>query len=313
MDAFSTTLNTVIKALTRLRNEEPADFAPAVARIIECNGKVIVAGVGKSGHIGRKISATLASTGTSSLFVHPTEASHGDLGMIGADDICILISNSGETAELGDMIYYCKRFSIPLIGISSHAGSTLMRSADYQLLMPDAPEACPIGMAPMTSTTLTLAMGDALAAALMIERGFQDRDFGVFHPGGKLGAQVQYVSDLMHGGDAVPLVDRDMPMNEVVLVMTQKGFGISGVVDGDGQLVGVISDGDLRRKIDQLFEHRAGDIMNPAPLTVTGDTLAATALAVLNENAISSLMVVDDAGAPVGILHMHDLLRGGVA
>lgn len=207
-------------ALQYLAGHLPEDFAAAVDKILACQGRVIVSGIGKSGHIGRKLAATLASTGTPSYFVHATEASHGDLGMIGAQDICILISNSGETTELRDIVYHTQRFSIPMIGISSNPESTLMKAADFRLTLPKRPEACLIGMAPTTSTTLTLALGDALAVALMEQRGFVAEDFGIYHPGGKLGAQMRTVADLMHGGDAVPLLAQDAPMSDVLLAMT---------------------------------------------------------------------------------------------
>ena len=221
-------LTTEAQALTLLSDHMPPDFPAVVRLILAVQGRVIVSGIGKSGHIGRKISATLASTGTPSFFVHASEASHGDLGMITPDDICILISNSGETQELGDVLAHTRRFSIPLVGISSRDGSTLMRAADYQLLLPPAPEACPMGMAPTTSTTLTLALGDALAVALMEQRNFQPDQFRTFHPGGKLGAQLATVAQLMHGADAVPLVGYDAPMDQVLLEMTSKGFGTTG-------------------------------------------------------------------------------------
>jgi arabinose-5-phosphate isomerase len=298
-------------ALETMANELPADFAAVVELILGTNGRVIVSGIGKSGHIGRKISATLASTGTPSFFVHSTEASHGDLGIITPNDICILISNSGETKELGDVVAHTRRFSIPLVAISSGSESTLMKAADYRLLLPKSPEACPMGMAPTTSTTLTLALGDALAVALMTERNFQPENFRTFHPGGKLGAQLALVSQVMHSADAVPLVAVDAPMDEALLVMTSKGFGTAGVLK-DGRLAGIISDGDLRRNMSKLMDSAAGDVATLDPVTVSPETLAAQALAVMNDKKIMALFVVDDTGAPVGILHMHDLLRAGV-
>ncbi len=298
-------------ALRQMHDALPADFAPVVALILNAKGRVIVSGIGKSGHIGRKIAATLASTGTPSYFVHCAEASHGDLGMVTADDICLLISNSGETTELQDILAHTRRFSIPTVAISSKPNSTLMKAADYQLCLPPAPEACSIGMAPTTSTTLTLALGDALAVALMEQRDFQPEDFRVFHPGGKLGAQLATVAQLMHKGADLPVVAPDMAMQDCLLTMTSKGFGIAAVVD-QGRLVGVISDGDLRRNMDRLMQASAGEIASPSPVTVSPDTLAAAALAIMNARKISVLMVVGDAGAPVGILHIHDLLRAGI-
>lgn len=299
-------------AIAQMGENLPADFAPVVALILGAKGRVIVSGIGKSGHIGRKIAATLASTGTPSYFVHCAEASHGDLGMVTPADICLLISNSGETTELQDILAHTRRFSIPTVAISSKPDSTLMKAADYRLCLPPAPEACSIGMAPTTSTTLTLALGDALAVALMDQRGFMPEDFRVFHPGGKLGAQLATVAQLMHSGDDLPLVAAHTPMQDCLLTMTSKGFGIAAVV-ADGQLAGVISDGDLRRNMAQLMHSTADDIASKTPITVAPDELAASALAIMNARKISVLMVVDNAGHPVGILHIHDLLRAGVA
>lgn len=297
-------------AVTRLADALPKDFEPAVEAILAAKGRVILSGMGKSGHIARKISATFASTGTPSYFVHPAEASHGDLGMIASDDLCILISNSGETAELGDIVGHVARFSIPMIGISRKPDSTLMRAADLRLTLPDEPEACIIGMAPTTSTTLTLALGDALAVAVMERRGFVAENFRTFHPGGKLGAQLTKASQLMHGGQTLPLVPAEAPMPEVLLTMTEKGFGIAGVTEG-GYLAGVITDGDLRRNMDGLMDKTAGEVATRAPRVIGPDTLAAEALALMS-GRITALFVVDAAGVPVGLLHLHDCLRAGV-
>lgn len=305
-------LSTEADALVTLSNALPEDFEACVRLLAEVEGRVILSGIGKSGHIGRKISATLASTGTPSYFVHGAEASHGDLGMITRHDVCLLISNSGETQELRDILLHCKRFSIPLIGISSNPDSTLMQAADYRLTLPKLPEACPMGLAPTTSTTLTLAMGDALAVAVMELRGFKSEDFQVFHPGGKLGAQLSRVADLMHGGDELPLVPADMDMGDALLTMTSKGFGIAAVIE-NGCLVGVVSDGDLRRNMGRLMEMKAGEMASRNPVTVTPDVFAAEALAILNERKIGALMVVDEGNHPVGVLHIHDVLRAGVA
>ncbi|SEO30010.1 arabinose-5-phosphate isomerase [Gemmobacter aquatilis] len=299
-------------ALLVLARDLPADFAPAVDLILATTGRVIVSGMGKSGHVGRKIAATLASTGTPSFFVHPAEASHGDLGMVMPGDVCILISNSGETSELGDLIAHCARFSIPLIGISKRADSTLMRAARLRLTLPDLPEACAIGMAPTTSTTLTLALGDALAVALMESRSFRPDQFRTYHPGGKLGARLATVAQLMHGAEALPLVAEDAPMAETILEMTARGFGVAGVTDAAGRLSGVITDGDLRRKLVGLMEHRASEVATRNPVTAAPETLAAEALAVMNARKITALFVVAPDGRPVGLLHMHDLLRAGV-
>ena len=299
-------------ALEQLAIELPADFSSLVDAILGIQGRVIVSGVGKSGHIGNKIAATLASTGTPASFVHATEASHGDLGMVTATDFCLLISNSGETAELRDIVAHTRRFSIPMAAISSKPDSTLMRAADYKLGLPNAPEACHIGMAPTTSTTLTLALGDALAVALMERRNFRPDDFRVFHPGGKLGAQMATVAQLMHSGDELPVVDANMPMQDALITMTAKGFGIAAVCS-DGRLRGVISDGDLRRHMHHLMEKQAGDIASENPVTVNADQFAAEALNIMNTRKISVLMVVDAENMPIGILHIHDLLRAGVA
>ena len=305
-------LKTEADAILQMVEALPDDFADVVELILNTKGRVIISGVGKSGHIGRKISATLASTGTPSYFVHSAEASHGDLGMITAEDICVLISNSGETNELRDILLHTRRFNIPMVAISSNLNSTLMKSADYKLNLPNLPEACAIGMAPTTSTTLTLALGDALAVSVMEQRGFGSEDFLKNHPGGKLGAQLSRVADLMHKGDSVPTVEANTPMSDVLLSMTSKGFGITGVLE-NGTLLGVISDGDLRRHMGDLMEKTASQIATIDPVTVTPDLFAAQALALLNDKKISALMVVDEAKRPVGIVHIHDLLRAGVA
>jgi len=300
------------RALDQLADELPVDFDAALAAILACRGRVIVSGVGKSGHIGNKIAATLASTGTPANFVHATEASHGDLGMVTEQDFCLLISNSGETAELRDIVAHTRRFSIPMAAISSNPDSTLMQAADYKLTLPKAPEACSIGMAPTTSTTLTLALGDALAVALMERRNFRPDDFRVFHPGGKLGAQMATVGQLMHTGDEVPIVAHDMPMQDVLITMTSKGFGTAAVCQ-DGRLMGVVSDGDLRRHMHHLMQKTAGEIATINPITVRKKQFAAEALNIMNTRKISVLVVVDDTHHPIGVIHIHDLLRAGVA
>lgn len=298
-------------AVSRMAQNLPDDFAPAVERILKIKGRIILSGIGKSGHIARKIASTLASTGTPSYFVHPAEASHGDLGMITQDDLCILLSNSGETSELGDLINHTRRFSIPMIGMSSKPDSTLMRAADLCLTLPQEPEAGS-GIAPTTSTTLALALGDALAMALMEQRGFLSEHFRTYHPGGKLGAQLALVHQLMHGPEAMAVVAPDAGMQTTLLKMSEKGFGIACVVD-HGQLVGVISDGDLRRNSEHLGSRSAGEVATLSPKTVPPDMMAAEALAVMNENKITVLVVVDSANTPVGLLRIHDCLRAGVA
>lgn len=301
------------KALLAMASAVPADFDAAVEAILMMEGRLVVSGIGKSGHVGRKIAATLASTGTPAYFIHSAEASHGDLGMISEKDVCLLLSNSGETAELGDVLAYCARFGIPVIGISSRAGSTLMRSACFELLLPHAPEACPNGMAPTTSTTLSIALGDALAVALMEARGFKAEDFRGFHPGGKLGARMRRVEELMHGAETLPLVKTTTLMGEALLTMSAKGFGIIAVVTENGTLAGIVTDGDLRRNLENLLSHTAGMIASKHPVTVPPSMLAAQALSLMNERKISVLLVADDQNRPVGILHVHDCLRAGVA
>ena len=285
-------------------------FVAALDRLAGVTGRVIVSGVGKSGHVGRKIAATMASTGTPAFFVHAGEASHGDMGMIAAGDAVIAISNSGEAGELRDLVAYTRRFGIPLIAITSRPGSMLAQDADVVLVLPPVGEACPLGLAPTTSTTLTIALGDALAVALLERRGFTADDYKVFHPGGQLGRKLYKVEDLMHGGEELPLVPPGTPMSDVVLVMTQKTFGVAGVVDQAGRLVGIVTDGDLRRHIADLLRHTAADIMTKAPKFVSRTMLAAEAMRRMNEWKITSVFVVDN-GKPVGILRMHDILRAG--
>ena len=288
-------------------------FAEAIRLIKNGAGRVAVTGMGKSGHIARKIAATLASTGTPAFFVHPAEASHGDLGMIGRDDVIIMISNSGETAELRAILDYAKRFDMKIIGVTSRAGSTLGSHADVLLCLPDAREACPIGMAPTTSTLLQLAMGDALALALLEDRGFNATQFKTFHPGGLLGAALTHVKDFMHKAPRLPLVAPTTLMAEALVIMTQKSFGCLGVVDDEGKLIGILTDGDLRRHMSRdLIDLVIADVMTRTPHTMAPDTLASEALEHLNSTKITSIFVVDDEGKPVGLVHIHDLLRQGV-
>lgn len=291
-------------------------FTAAVERLASCTGRVVVTGMGKSGHIGRKLAATFASTGTPAIFVHPAEASHGDMGMIVPGDAVLALSNSGETAELADLVAHARRFGLPLIAITARPASTLARAADLVLALPQAPEACPLGLAPTTSTTMQLALGDALAVALLTRRGFTTTEFSAFHPGGKLGAQLRLVGDLMHRGDAVPLAAPDLPMHRALLLMTGKGFGCLGAVGPDGRLLGVLTDGDLRRAMGpDLLDRRVQDVMNRAPRTIAAHALAADALRAMNhgQRPVTSLFVVDAEDRPEGILHVHDLLRAGVA
>ncbi len=311
-DTGARVLNIEARAVATLADALPDDFAPAAKAILATKGRVILCGIGKSGHIARKISATFASTGTPSAFVHAAEASHGDLGMVMPGDLVITISNSGETSELRDIVAHVARFSIPMIGISKCSDSTLMRAADYRLTLPDAEEACALGMAPTTSTTLALAIGDALAVAVMESRGFVAEQFRTFHPGGKLGAQLSTVAQLMHGPESLPVVEADTPMAETLVVMSAKSFGIAGVVE-DGKLIGVISDGDLRRNIAHLTDRTAGQVATRTPHTIRAALLAAEAMAMMAENKITAVFVVDAQTCPVGIIHLHDCLRAGLA
>jgi arabinose-5-phosphate isomerase len=285
-------------------------FSAAVALLMAAKGRVIVSGMGKSGHIARKIAATFASTGTPAHFVHPAEASHGDLGMVAEGDVLIVLSNSGETPELADILAHAKRFRIPLIGVAGRAGSTLLRQADVAILLPQVPEACETGIVPTTSTTMTLALGDALAIALMEHRAFTPDHFRLFHPGGKLGARLLRVRDLMH--DNPPLVPDTLPMGEALLEITRRGFGVVGVTDAHGTLSGIITDGDLRRHLERLMSHTAGEVMTPNPRTIGPEALAGEALAVMNSAKITCLLVSDGPQA-IGVLHIHDCLRAGVA
>ena len=309
-------LRTEAEALLSFSDSLGESFADAIELMLKCEGRVVVSGMGKSGHVGRKIAATLASTGTPSFFLHPAEASHGDLGMLTRADVALVLSNSGGTPELADVIAHCKRFAIPLIGVASRPESALLSQSDVALLLPRAPEACTVGLAPTTSTTLTLALGDALAVALMERREFSAEKFRVFHPGGKLGSQLIKVRDLMHSGAEMPLVAEDASMRDVLLIMSQKGFGIAGVTGRDGALKGVITDGDLRRNMDGLLERRAVDVASREPRTIRPDALASEALALMNkrERPVLCIFVADPAAgpAPVGIVHVHDCLRAGV-
>jgi len=300
-------------ALEALARSLGSAFAAAVTLLEGLRGRVVVSGMGKSGHVARKIASTLASTGTPALFVHPAEASHGDLGMIVEGDIVLALSNSGETPELADLVAYAKRFAIPIVCITGAAASTLAKAAEVTLVLPRTDEACPMGLAPTTSTTMMMALGDALSVALLEHKGFSRDDFHALHPGGKLGRRLLKVADLMHGGDALPLVDGDVPMSEALIVMTAKRFGCVGIVDGGRILRGIITDGDLRRHMSaHLLERRAGDVMTRDPKTIAPGALASEAVHLMNSRSITNLFVVRD-GIPVGLLHIHDCLRAGVA
>ncbi len=295
-----------------LRDGLGASFHKVVELMLAAKGRIIVSGIGKSGHIGNKIAATLASTGTPAQFVHATEAAHGDLGMITRDDVILMISNSGNTPELVPMIEYATRNRIALVAITANANSTLGHHANHLLLLPKMEEACLLKLAPTTSTTMQLALGDALAMALMHARNFQPDDFGKLHPGGSLGAMLKPLLEVMHGDDALPLATPDTPMNKALLEMTGKRFGTLGIVDDKGRLAGIITDGDLRRAMEHhpdLMQLRAAEVMTPDPFVMHPDEPAGKALAKMNERKITVVFVVDDAGRPVGIVHIHDLLR----
>lgn len=311
-----TVLGVEAAGLRALAASLDASFCRATDVLAGVTRRVVVSGMGKSGHVGRKIAATLASTGTPALFVHPAEASHGDLGMIIAGDAVLALSNSGETVELADLVQHTRRFGVPLIAMTGRAGSTLARAADVVLLLPAAPEACPIGLAPTTSSTMQLALGDALAIALLTRRGFTASDFHRIHPGGRLGARLTKVSELMHEGSELPLATPDLAMDQALLVMTEKSFGCLGVVTPAGKLAGIITDGDLRRAMGpDLLTRRAADVMTSPARTIGPDALAAEALHAMNEgpHPITTLFVTGRDGAVLGLVHIHDLLRVGVA
>ncbi len=291
-------------------------FGQAVDAIADAGGRVVVSGIGKSGHVGRKVAATFASTGTPSMFVHPAEASHGDLGMVVRGDLLFAISNSGETAEFADLLAHARRLGLTLVAMTGHARSTLACASDIALVLPEAAEACPMGLAPTTSTTMQMALGDALAVTLLRRRGFTASDFGNFHPGGRLGQRLRLVRDLMHDGEAMPLATAGMMLLDAVVLMTRKAFGCLGIVDAAGQLEGVVTDGDLRRALDRdLRTLTAGEVMTRSPRTIAPERLAAEALHVMNagHRPVTSLFVVDAGRTPIGILHVHDLLRAGLA
>ncbi len=309
------TIEKEIEALKIMENEFDENLTKALDLMQNTKGRVIITGMGKSGHIGRKIAATLASTGTPSFFVHPGEASHGDLGMLTVDDTVLAISNGGESKELSDILVYCKRFGIPLIAMTKNPDSSLGKAGDILLKLPDDGEACPLGLAPTSSTTATLVLGDVLAVALMERKGFSKTDYKQRHPGGKLGAILQKVSDLMHTGDELPLVKETTSMQDALLIMSSKMLGCVGITNDDGRLIGIITDGDLRRCLSSDLLHRtAGDIMTRNPRTISPDVLAAEALKVMNTTGkgITQLFVIQD-NKPIGIIHIHDCLRAGVA
>ncbi|MBE6444791.1 MAG: KpsF/GutQ family sugar-phosphate isomerase [Alphaproteobacteria bacterium] len=316
IDCAKRTINSEIEAIRAMENSLDKSLSDALDIMQKATGRVIVTGMGKSGHIGTKIAATLASTGTPSFFIHPAEASHGDLGMLTEDDVVLAISNGGESKELSDIIIYCKRYGIPLIAITKNPDSSLGRAGDILLKLPDYREACPLGMAPTTSTTATLMLGDVLAVCLMERKGFSKLDYKRRHPGGKLGAMLQKVSDLMHRGDEIPIVTENTFMQEAMLTMSSKMLGCVGVVDTFGKLIGIITDGDLRRAMSSdILAKKVTEVMTENPKTISPEVLAAEALNTMNNTGkgITQLFVLDEDQKPVGVIHIHDCLRAGVA
>ncbi len=313
IDSARRVLGNEASALLALANSLGDEFIEALDIFSAVSGRVVVTGMGKSGHVGTKIAATLASTGTPAMFVHPAEASHGDLGMITSGDAIFALSNSGETTELTDMVSYAARFSIPVVSLTGRPESALSSAATVSLIYPAMDEACPLGLAPTTSTTMMMGLGDAIAVALLERKGFSPDDFQVFHPGGKLGRQLLKVGELMHTGDALPLVTPSVSLGDMIVTITEKSFGCAGIIDDDGKLLGIFTDGDLRRAFAKPdLATPAGDLMTPAPLTIQPATLASEAILIMNEHSITTLFVVVDE-RPVGILHLHDCLRAGVA
>jgi arabinose-5-phosphate isomerase len=307
-------LTTASEALTLLADALNGDFSHAVGLMLAAKGRIIVSGMGKSGHVARKTAATLSSTGTPAYFVHPAEASHGDMGAITRQDVLLLLSWGGETAELSDLITYAKRHRIPIIAIGANPDSTLVKAADVKLVLPHAPEACPMGMAPTTSTTMMLSLGDALAVALMERKGFSPDQYRDFHPGGSLGRALIRVSDLMHSGDAVPLARADTPMRDLLLTMASGRLGCVGIVDAKGRLAGIVTDGDIRRHVAGIENRKAGEVMTANPKIARPDQLAAEALALMTENKITQLFVLAEGDPrPLGVVHIHDCLRAGIA
>jgi arabinose-5-phosphate isomerase len=312
-------LATASEALISLADALDGDFTRAVGLMLAAHenhktGRIIVSGMGKSGHVARKIAATFSSTGTPAYFVHPAEASHGDMGAITRQDVLLLLSWGGETAELSDLITYAKRNRIPIVAIGANPDSTLIKAADVRLLLPHAPEACPMGLAPTTSTTMMLSLGDALAVALMERKGFSPDQYRDFHPGGSLGRALIRVSDLMHSGDAVPLAREETGMREVLLIMASGRLGCVGVVDEKGGLVGIVTDGDIRRHAEGIENRNAREVMTADPKIARPDQLAAEALALMTEKKITQLFVLAEGDAkPQGVIHIHDCLRAGIA
>jgi arabinose-5-phosphate isomerase len=307
-------LTTASEALVSLADALDGDFTRAVGLMLAAKGRIIVSGMGKSGHVARKIAATFSSTGTPAYFVHPAEASHGDMGAITRQDVLLLLSWGGETAELSDLITYAKRNRIPIVAIGANPDSTLIKAADVRLILPRAPEACPMGLAPTTSTTMMLSLGDALAVALMERKGFSADQYRDFHPGGSLGRALIRVSDLMHSGDGVPLAREETGMREVLLTMASGRLGCVGIVDDNGGLIGIVTDGDIRRHAEGIESRTAREVMTADPKIARPDQLAAEALALMTEKKITQLFVLAEGDLrPQGVIHIHDCLRAGIA
>jgi arabinose-5-phosphate isomerase len=317
LDIAKRVLKIEAEAVYALTEKLNSDFERAVEIIFNSKGRVVVTGMGKSGLVGKKIAATLASTGTPAFFLHPAEASHGDLGMVTSDDVIIAISNSGETEELINLIPFLKRFNVGLISMTGNPESTLSKAADVTLDISVREEACPLGIVPTASTTAALAMGDALAVALLTKRGFKEEDFAFFHPGGSLGKKLFIkVKDLMHTGDALPIVSPEMPMIKATVEISSKRLGVTIVVDSEKRILGIITDGDLRRGIERwgkaFFDMKAGEVMTKNPKTISEEELAVKALSMMERHSITSLVVPDDSGRALGIVHLHDILRQGI-
>ena len=311
LESAAKVLKREVEGIEALHSLLDDNFLKALQILSNIKGRLVICGMGKSGHIGHKIAATMASTGTPAFFVHPAEASHGDLGMILQDDAILALSNSGETPELMDILGYARRFKIPLIAITSGAQSTLAQAADIAFILPKIPEACPMGLAPTTSTTMTLALGDALAVALLEKRGFTAGDFKVFHPGGKLGKKLLKVTEIMHSNDDMPICHDSDTMHQVVLTISSKRGGCAGIINKDGELVGVITDGDLRRHLSpDLLGKKAAEIMFTTPTTLSPNALVADALALMNEKSVGSIFILDHL-KPIGVVHLKDCLRVG--
>lgn len=307
------TINREIDTITKLRDSLDNNLTQALNLMQQAKGRIILTGMGKSGHIGKKIAASLASTGTPSFFVHPAEASHGDLGMITEDDVVIAISNSGESKELVDILNYCKRFGIKLIAITKNPQSSLGKAGDVVLQLPNNGEACPLGLAPTNSTTATLVLGDILTAGLIERKGFTKSDFNQRHPGGKLGSILQRVSDLMHTDLEMPILEENSNMQQVLLEMTSKRLGCVGFVNTDGIFTGMLTDGDLRRCLNsEILTKKAIDLMTKNPKTISKDTMAAEAMKIMHDKKITNIFVIEDK-KPIGVIHIHDLLNNGVA